>query len=150
MQAMQTVRAAGGRLALHDQQPMLHERNEPDLLGGPGQQRYNNLLRWDRRHVHEQRELLPALLLCRRLLPPVVTVRRASAFERDLGREPPTSSPRSCRGADVGNPKIGSAGGAKDSLIAPLGRLLGSNVRLSRNQTCAPSRAPDSGRVMRQ
>jgi hypothetical protein len=47
------VRAAGGWLALHDQPTMLHERNQPDLLGGPGQQQYNNLLRGYRRHVHE-------------------------------------------------------------------------------------------------
>jgi hypothetical protein len=107
MRAMRAMRAAGGWLALHDQQAMLHERNQPDLLGGPGQQRYNNLLWWDRRHVHEQRELLPAFLLCRRLLPPVVTVRRASAFERDLGRKLATPSPRSYPVADVGNPKSG-------------------------------------------
>jgi hypothetical protein len=60
---------------------MLHERNEPDLLGGTGQQQYDSLLRRDRRHMHEQRKLLSALHLCRRLLPPINTARRAVTFD---------------------------------------------------------------------
>ena len=70
---MQAVQTAGGRVALYDQRAMLREHDESDLRIRSRQRESDHLLWGNRGHVLDGGKLLPALLVCLRVLPHVGT-----------------------------------------------------------------------------
>ena len=85
MQAAQPVHAAGSWGALHDQRAVLRKHDQPDLRLWSRQRLVHDLLRGNRGSMLDQRQLLPALLVCLRVLPHVVAAKRIMSIERSPG-----------------------------------------------------------------
>jgi hypothetical protein len=79
------VYAPGGRGVLFDKRTMLRRQDGPDLRARPRQRHEHHLLRWDRRLVHGELTMLPALYVRFRVLQHVVIATRALPVIRDLG-----------------------------------------------------------------
>ncbi len=85
MQAAQPLHATGCWAALYDQRAVLRKYDQPDLRIWAWQRLIHDLLRGHRCPVLDQRQLLPALLVCLRGLPHVAIAKRVLAIEGNPG-----------------------------------------------------------------
>jgi hypothetical protein len=77
--------ATGGRGVLFDKRTVLRGQDGSDLRTGRWQRHEHHLLRWDRRLVHGELTMLPALHVCLWVLQHVVIATQALPVTRNLG-----------------------------------------------------------------